>query len=139
MAIQTLVFALLCGLLLLVHNISSLQVSKKVRFPSVKQVSIKFAHRFIMSTPPSGSPSPPKAQAASSPPKKGYKAAYVKPKAADGIPQLASCVFHCGARAITDYQDNLEKLSKHVGSTFDLGGELRSSILTGTVNAGVRP
>ena len=138
MAIQTLSFALLCGFLF-IHNISSLQVSKKVCFSSIKQVSISFAHWSNMSTPPSGTPSPPKAQAASPSSKKGYKALYAKPKAADGIPQLASCVFHCGARAITDYQDNLEKLSKHVGSTFDLGGELCSSILTGKVDAGTRP
>lgn len=91
-----------------------------------------------MSNPPSTSPILSKVLA---PPqsKKPYKPSYVKPRPADGILQLSTCVFCCGARAITNYQDNLEKLSKHVRSTFDRGGELCASILTGVLAVGTRP
>ena len=92
-----------------------------------------------MSSPSSTNPTPNKAPSAPPVSRKGFRSCYVKPKPADGIPELSNCVFHCGARAMTDYQDNLKRLAKYVGSTFKLGGDLRASILKGSIMGSARP
>ena len=122
---------IVCKLILIIILSSFLQVSIKGFEFEFKKFEKLFKVSTVMSTGGNVTPAPDKVTSnVNTKSKKGNRYYAGKAKAADGIPELADCVFHCDGRAaVNDFQDNLDKLAKYVGSKYPNGGDLRASIL----------
>ena len=129
---QIIVLKLILSSLIIISIFCLQESGENSSLVSSKSLKSLFKLSASMSTGGNVTPAPDKVPSSNPTPrgKKQYKFSSIKAKPVDGIPELADCVFHCEGRTAADYQDNVDKLARFVGSTMDLGGDLRQSILT---------